>query len=224
MPELKEEIKAAVDDIRTKAGAEIADKIEDSLISIVTKTNSMVTQSRELESEVKELRAEAYNKRHALKDYEKEAQTKIQDYEDKIKTLEENSNDEETKVEMDRLRDFEKETIESQRSDFKSFVEGVKDNARFEKVSSRFKLPSNDDGIDFEGFAQMQYDDLKHNLSQMRDLQELEYFDSTPEKPKGSPPPGGKAQRGSDKSFEEQMKMAKSRKEIQEVMDAHGMG
>jgi hypothetical protein len=223
MPEVKEEIKVAVDEIRSKAGAEIAEKIEDSLISIVTKTNSMVTQIKESESEVKELRAEAYSKRHALKDLEKETEVKIRDYEDKIKSFEENNNNEENEAELTRLRNFEKETIESQRLDFKSFVEGVKDHDKFSKVLSRFKIPSNDDGIDFEGFAEIQYDDLKHNLTQMKDLQDLEYFDSTPSNNKGTPPPGGKSQRGTDKAFNDRMGEAKTHKEVVSTLRDEGV-
>jgi hypothetical protein len=222
MPELKEEIKAAVDEIRSKAGAETADKIEDNLISIVTKTNSMVTSFKEQESEIKELRAEAYTKRHALKDYEKDSQVKIQDYEDRIKTFEDNSNNDELNSEVERLRGFEKETIESQRIDFKSWVEGVKDNDKFSKVVNRFKLPSNDDGIDYEKFDTIEYPDLKHNLAQMKDLQDLEYFDSAPGKQQ-PPPPGGKAQRGSDKSFQERMAQAQTPRQIKEVLDSEGL-
>ena len=219
MPEFKEEIKAAIDEVRSKAGAEIAEKIEDSLISIVTKTNSMVTQSKELESEVKELRAEAYTKRHALKDLEKESQIKMQDYEDKIKSFENDDSREASEAELTRLRGFEKETIESQRTDLKSFVESVKDHDRFDKVSSKFKLPSNDDGIDFDGFTEMGYDDLKHNLTQMKDLKEIEYFDSTPDN-KNTPPPGGKAQRGSDKTYFDRLAEAKTPRELEEVIKA----
>ena len=224
MPELKEEIKAAVEEIRSKAGAEVAEKLEDSLISIVTKTNAVVTQFKESESEVKELRAEAYSKRHALKDYEKEATAKFQDYEDKLKEYETNNNSEETEKELTRLRGFEQETIENQRSDFKSFVENVKDHEKFSKVSSKFKLPSNDDGIDFEEFAKISYDDLKHNISQMRDLQDIEYFDSAPNNGKQYTPPGdSKAARGTDKAFSDRMASTKTHKEIIETLRADGL-
>ena len=100
----KEEIKAAIDEIRKKAGAEVAEKIEDNLISITTKINSMSTNSKELESEVKELRSEAYNKRHALKDFEREAKEKFQDYETQIEQLKTDNNNEELKSEVERLR------------------------------------------------------------------------------------------------------------------------
>lgn len=221
MPQFNEEIKAVVDDIRSKAGAEVAEKIEDSLISIVTKSGAMVTKFKELESDNSELKSEAYNKRHALKDYRKETDDKIQEYEDKITSFESDNSNEENQAELTRLRDFEKNTIESQRTDFKSFIEGVKDHDNFGKASSRFKLPMNDEGVNFEAFDNMVYDDLKHNLSQMKDLKELEYFDSTP-KQKGTPPGGGKAVRGTDASFMERMAAAKTHKEVTAIIDAEG--
>jgi vacuolar-type H+-ATPase subunit E/Vma4 len=222
MAELKEEIKAELDAIRSKAGAEIAEKIEDNLISIVTKTNSHVTLFKERESEVKELRAEAYAKRHALKEYQSETQSKIQDYEDRIKTFESDNSNEKLTKEIERLRGFEQETIESQRSDFKSFVEGVKDNEKFSKVSSRFKLPVKDNKIDFEGFADIDYNDLKSNITTMKDLQELEYFDYAHNN-NSAPPSGGKAQRGTDASFNERMRAAKTPREIAEIIKSEGV-
>lgn len=222
MPDFKEEIKAAVDNIRSKAGAEVAEKIEDSLITIVTKANSMVTTSKELESEVKDLRAEAYSKRHALKDYEKEASTKLQDYEKQIEDLQANNNNDELTSEVNRLRDFEKETINSQKNNFKSFIENVKDHDKFSKVVNRFKLPTNDDGIDFESLEKIEYDDLKHNLNQMKDLEDLEYFDSTNNKQKT--PAGSGSKGGSDTTFAARMKDAKSPKEIKELLESEGIG
>ena len=221
MPQFNEEIKAVVDDIRSKAGAEIAEKIEDSLISIVTKSSTMVTKFKELESDNSELKSEAYNKRHALKDYKKETDDKIQEYEDKIISLEADNNNEETQVELIKLRDFEKNTIKAQRTDLKSFIESVKDHDNFSKASSRFKLPTNDDGIVFDDFAKMEYEDLKHNLSQMKDLKELEYFDSAPNK-KGTPPGGGKSERGTDASFKERIAGAKTPKEITAIINEEG--
>lgn len=222
MPEFKEEIKSAVDAIREKAGAEIAEKIEDNLISIVTKTNSMVTSYKEQESEIKELRAEAYNKRHALKDFQKEVDGKIQDYEREITDLKASANDEEQGAELERLRNFEKETIELQRNDFKSFVENVKDDKKFPKVENRFKFPTNDDGIDLEAFDKMEYGDLKHNLAQMKDLKELEYFDSASSNI-NAPPAGGKAQRITNDDFNARLSQAKTRKEVTEIARAEGV-
>jgi hypothetical protein len=215
MPEFREEIKATVDAIRSKVGAEVAGKIEDDLISVVTKTNSISTQIKEQESEVKQLRAEAYEKRHALKNYETTAQTKFQEYEDKLKEYESKNKNPEQLAELERLRNFEKETIGSQKVDFKNFVETVKGHPKFEKVENKFKLPKNDKGIDFEAFEKMPFDELKHNISAMRDLKEIEYFDSA--QTKNSPPPGNKGERVTDQTFAERIAAAKTKQDLMKI-------
>ena len=222
MSDVKEEIKAALESVRSKVGAEIADKIEDDLISLTTKTNSIVTQSKEFESEVKQLRAEAYDKRHQLKDSTKQFESELSQAKDKITELEAATNDTELTTKIERLEKFEKETYENQRNEFKSFIETNKEHERFEKVQGRFKVPTNDDGIDFEAFGSMEHEDLKHNISQMKDLLELEYFDQTPTN-NSSPPVGGRAQRGSDKTFAEKMAGAKTQKEVTAVIEAEGV-
>jgi len=222
MSDVKEEIKAALESVRSKVGAEIADKIEDDLISLTTKTNSIVTQSKEFESEVKQLRAEAYDKRHQLKDSTKQFESELSQAKDKITELEAATNDTELTTKIERLEKFEKETYENQRNEFKSFIETNKEHERFEKVVGRFKVPTNDDGIDFDAFGTMEHEDLKHNISQMKDLLELEYFDQTPTN-NSSPPVGGRAQRGSDKTFAEKMAAAKTQKEVTAVIEAEGV-
>jgi hypothetical protein len=217
-----EDLHGLVQKIKDGIGEEGVSKIEDHLINLSTGINSLITKEKEYESELKQANGEARDKRLALNEYRRNSETKTQEFEDKIAELKKNNNNEELTAENERLRNFEKETVESQRSDFKSFVESVKDNAKFEKVASKFKLPTNDDGINFEGFAEMQYDDLKHNLSQMRDLKEIEYFDSAPGT-QTSPPSGGKAQRGTDKSYNERMSKATTRKEITEVLQSEGV-
>ena len=219
MLEKIEEMRTLIDKIKNGVGEDAAKKVEDNFISLTTTMNSLTTNLKEQESELISAKGEAKDKRLALNAYRTESEKKTQEYDDKITELESESNNEETKAEMERLSTFEKETIELQRTDLKSFIENVKDHDRFSKVSNRFKLPSNDDGINFEGFAEMQYNDLKHNLAQMKDLKELEYFDSTPANPI-TPPPGGKAQRGSDKSYFDRLAEAKTQKELDAVIKA----
>ena len=219
MLEKIEEMRTLIDKIKNGVGEDAAKKVEDNFISLTTTMNSLTTNLKEQESELISAKGEAKDKRLALNVYRTESEKKTQEYDDKITKLESESNNEETKVELKRLNNFEKETIELQRTDLKSFIENVKDHDRFSKVSSRFKLPSNDDGIDFEKFAEIQYDDLKHNLAQMKDLKELEYFDSAPANPI-TPPSGGKAQRGSDKDYFGRLAEAKTQKELDAVIKA----
>ena len=219
MLEKIEEMRTLIDKIKNGVGEDAAKKVEDNFISLTTTMNSLTTNLKEQESELISAKGEAKDKRLALNVYRTESEKKTQEYDDKITKLESESNNEETKAELERLSNFEKETIELQRTDLKSFIENVTDHDRFSKVSGRFKIPSNDDGIDFEKFAEIQYDDLKHNLAQMKDLEELEYFDSAPAK-SITPPSGGKAQRGSDKSYFDRLAEATSQKELDAVIKA----
>ena len=212
MQELSE-IKELLDKVKSNVGAEMAQKIEDDMISISTKINSISTKNKELQSELIQVKAEAKDRRLALKDFQSKYENEIEDYRSKITELEGKTNNEELTNEIERLKKFEQDTIELQRNDFKSFVENVKDHAKFDRVKSRFKIPTNDDGIDFEGFNNIEHDDLKENLKQMRDLQELDYFDSVPLN-HGSPPAGTPAQRGTDKTFNEKVSSATSKKEL----------
>lgn len=218
-----EDIRTLINKIKSGIGEENASKVEDDFISLSTRINSLVSKTKEQESELRVAQGESKDRRLALNEYRKQSDEKSQSFEDQIKELRDNNNSEELTAEVERLRGFEKETIESQRSNLKSFVERVKDHERFSKVSSRFKLPTNDDGIDFEGFANIEHEDLKHNLAQMKDLEDIEYFDSTQQTNKNLPPTGGKAQRGTDKSFNEKMGSTRTHKEVINTLKEEGV-
>ena len=214
----KEEILTLIGKIKAGIGEENVNKIEDDLIKLSTGVSSLYGKNKELESDLAQVNTEAQNRRLAFNDLKSKYDTEKSDFESQITKLQESNNNEELTSEINRLKEFEKSTIESQRTDFKMFVDGIKDHNKFDIVKTRFKLPTNDDGIDFENFDKIEYDDLKHNLDKMKELQELQYFDSNSNNQQ-TPPPGSPAARGTAGSFEDRLTQAKSPQDLRKLVE-----
>lgn len=116
---------------------------------------------------------EAITRKKKLKALESENE----DQKIEIESLTEAQSNDTTKAELEALKKFKTNTVNGQRKDFGSGINGITKHANFAKAKDLFKLPEPDkDGVyDVEKISD---EDLTYNIDKMAELNGLDYFGS----------------------------------------------
>lgn len=217
-------IKELVDKVRSTLSAEEAEKIDESLIELVTVSKTMETELTEAQSDVKTLRKEGYERRHenkTLKDLQAEWEVEKETLNGQVTELTSQVESAKDNPEFKNLQEFKNKTLGSQRVNIKQFYETYKDHDKFELVKTKFSFPLTEEGeIDSEKLEKMEIPEVEKNITAINDLNGIKYFDEPSGKDNKNKSGflDSKGQRGADKSFEERVGSAKSDREVKEMM------
>lgn len=162
--DLLEEIKRSVDE-------ETQGKIATTLAKIGSEYN-------ELSENFDIVKNESVKRKEKIRD---ELMPKITQYEDEIEDWKKKADTTEFQAELSTLREFKKSQLKNQRTTFVKTFDGIVKHPNFEKAKTRFTLPELED-------EKYQWDkisdaDMEKNISELNDLNELEYFKTGKEKP-----------------------------------------
>ena len=170
MPSVKE----LVEQMRSKLGDEVESKVDSDLVAIVAEGNRQSNSINEQKQDIANVNRESKDRKEKIRTLEPQ----VVDLTGTIEELNVKLNDNSHVAELERLKAFEKTTYEGQRGTFISFIEKVKEEPRFEKAKSRFKIPSENGKMQLEKIKDQPIEDLQQNIKQMNELVDLGYFET----------------------------------------------